>query len=163
MKKNILFYFLVLFCTSCVTKNACERKFPTKDSIRTETIITEKWICDEDTFRLPSKEVTITEKIPCSDFDYHKSKTDINGLTETIDIHKGIITATCREDSLLLILKKERKERSIEKKTYQQSTDKIIEYRSTSWDSFCKWALLILLCLDILYILFAVITKKLPF
>lgn len=102
--RGIVYMLLILLGLSgCVTQQACSRKFPpqiiTKDSI----VIKDTVITVRDTFRVPSQTITIHDSIPCPQLSYHRT-TESKGLSQTVDIHKGVITATCHEDSLMKVI-----------------------------------------------------------
>lgn len=89
----------MLTATSCITQQKCNDRFPfvTRDSIDTiETVIE---VPVHDTVFWEPREVVIHDSLPCPELEYHK-EVENKGLKQTIDIHKGILLADCKSDSL---------------------------------------------------------------
>lgn len=101
-----LYVFLLLF-SSCLTEQKCAERFPPKETIIYNTH--DSIICITDTIRIPFNEVSIdTSGVVPFNISFHETVKK-NGLTETINISKGKITAICHEDSVMEVLQHERK------------------------------------------------------
>lgn len=145
--------------TGCITRKACDRKFPAQlsDSVRVDTVKT--IVCVPDTIFLPAQEAEQDFNILDSLLNYHATfkKGSISGK---IDIAKGKVKVICHEDSLQKIV--DRFETKIAVTTTEKKTENkppIIEYRTKWYDITCRWIVIALL----IYIgirLFIVYLKK---
>lgn len=88
-----------IFLTGCVTKNACDRKFPPQ--ITNTTITKDSIVFVRDSIWLEPEQIVLHDSIPCP--DYHKEITQ-GTHHATVIINKGKLTVICKEDSLLEVI-----------------------------------------------------------
>jgi hypothetical protein len=89
---------IVVAISSCATKKRCFEKF----ELKTDTVFVEKRIDSiliKDKIILKKDTVSKTDTLPCPELNYYNESKSGN-LIQIIDIKKGVITATCLEDSL---------------------------------------------------------------
>lgn len=155
---SVLTIFVLTILSSCITSEKCNEKFPPRqfDSIR-------EWVsytCDSFPVYIPVTELTFDTNgfIPVDvNFDAIRKK---NGLTQTISVHKGKLTAICREDSLKQIIEYERAN-----KFTDRVIKEIVEVKTnilTRFQSFlfiCGWLFWICLLLFIIWLILY-LTKK---
>lgn len=100
-----LFLLLLILFNSCITREKCLERFPPQsfDSVSTDRELTN---C-VDTVYYPGNFVEIGDDIPCPELEYHKTETK-KWLTVKVDISKGKIVTTCKEDSLIRIIEKQK-------------------------------------------------------
>ncbi len=141
MRFLLIIFLGAIFFSSCITQEKCNERFPpiVKDTSYSNKILTN---C-VDTIREPGQIITFTDTIPCPlTAEYHKKITH-NHASIQVDISKGKITATSNCDSLIRVIDSLKittnnfREKSLLPKN-------IIEYRSTSFDMFCRWSALFL-------------------
>lgn len=122
--------FIFLFA-SCITQQKCAERFPPKetDSVKTEI----RYIPDTAHKDVPKKEFGFTVKVPGIDpsINYHKEEKKGNA-TAIVDISKGKIKVTCREDAYKATIAYLRKQITTIEKHTKVSPPKI-EYRD-HWD-----------------------------
>lgn len=138
MRKLIFIIFSILCLTSCKTlvrQSLCERLYPLTDSISVTTNTV--YVAYHDTITTPADTVSLTEwvAIPCPDM--HKEVTK-GGLTTTVTIKNGVLTATCKEATKQLIIDSLIAVQT--KNTYEQKKSQpIVIYKTSGWFSFCEW------------------------
>ena len=163
MKKYILAAIvMVAALSSCITQQKCNERFPLQltDSIKTETVY--KDVLIHDTVVFMAESVSIHDTLPCPELNYFK-ETRKNGLTESIKIFKGVITADCKQDSLQLVIDSLFKVPvttiSESKNTTQKETTNVLS-KGQSFLIVCGWLFWILLLLNVGYIAFRIYVRK---
>jgi len=101
--RYVLLALIMIILGGCVTQSACSRKFPPQIITHDSIVIRDTTFVVHDTITLKANDVVIHDTVPCPTLNYHSTSTS-NGLTETIDIKKGMITAICHEDSLKKVI-----------------------------------------------------------
>lgn len=122
---------LILF-SSCITQKRCNDKYPPLVSDSIITIIKDTVL--HDTIYLEPEQLVFHDTIPCP--DYHKTITH-NHITSTVDIHKGILSVTCKEDSLQKVIDEKVKWiKVLDKRNSVRVETKFI----VNWyDIMCRW------------------------
>ncbi len=139
----IKFILIALSLGSCITQQKCAERFPPQIFTRDSIVIKDTVLVIHDTIRLSAQSVTIHDSIPCPQLNYHESTTS-KGLTETVVIRNGVLTATCHEDSLIKIIKtlKEFKTKSdFSTKTTIQKT--YVEHWYNPWSLYISIAAIV--------------------
>lgn len=139
--RNIFILLVCSLLTSCITQQRCLDRFPPKtDSV---VVIHDSIRLVHDTTYVPYEEITISDLIPCPDVVYDKSVTK-KGLTSSVSIKKGIVTVSCKSDSLQLIIDRYERERTIERSVTKQPKT-IIEYKTKWYDTALRWLFIVLI------------------
>lgn len=135
--KHTLMCFIILVFASCITQEKCLDKYPpvgydsivVRDSIVHDTIVISQ----------PYEELFFAEDIPISpSIEFHKV-TKKKGLTSTITIKNGKVTAICKQDSLEKELIKERIQRVVVRTQLKIVTQEVEVipwlYKASGWGS----------------------------
>jgi hypothetical protein len=163
MKKSILAAILMVAAlSSCITQHKCNERYPLQltDSIKTETVY--KDVLIHDTIVVDGREIVIHDSVPCPELNYFK-ETRKNGLTESVKIFKGVITATCKQDSLQLVIDSLFKlpvTTISESKTATQKETINVLTKGQAFLMVCGWLFFILILLNVVYITFRIYVRK---
>lgn len=156
-----LFILLAFSLISCITQQKCLERYPVKQLDSVTTTVLEKEIHIHDTITFEPRELVIHDTVHDLDtlFVYHKQSKS-NGLTQTIDIKKGVITSDCKADSLQRIVDSLiiQKETLIKDKSsfVQENTTNVL----TGWQNFligCGYVFLVAVLLFIIGIVLKII------
>lgn len=160
MKLSKLFW-LLLTCyllTGCVTQEKCAERFPPQVITKDTTITVIRDTVIRDTVYIGGELLIWHDSIPCPELKYSKSVTS-KGLTSTVTIAKGKLTAECKSDSLENVI--EINNRIIE--TYREKANTEIKekivYREYWHDPFCHYWTLFSICSIIIYAAIRIIAK----
>ena len=97
---KLLSSLLLVFLFGCVSEQRCLERYPPKEV----TIWRDTTICIVDTLYFHYQELTFdTTGIFPESIEYHH-ESHKGSLSSTIDIHKGKLTTTCKEDSLMNVI-----------------------------------------------------------
>ena len=97
----LLIVLSVTLAVSC-SHHSIPTKTYTVDS--TDSISrTEKVVYRDTTIVIPGAVITIHDTIPCKDVIYHAEK-DSAGVKATVDLKNGVLSVSCKEDSLRKVL-----------------------------------------------------------
>lgn len=147
MKKLIILFLSLLAFTSCITKKACDQKFPpqiiTKDSI----VIKDTTIYVDVPVIIPGDSIVLVDTLPCP-INYEKEVVE-DSKKISVKIKDGVMIAKCSTDSLLKVIQD--LEVKIQNKEKYSSTVEVVpvevvKYKTPMW---CWW----LLSIFILWIL----------
>jgi hypothetical protein len=116
--KNIIYFFILIFFSSCITQKACNNRFP-PEVVRKDSII-EKVVYKDTTILIPGERVTDTIKIECDEFGIAKiagqAKAKTNGkasISTTIKNNTITTSCDCDEEKITIQKLKAEKERMI--------------------------------------------------
>lgn len=121
--KIILFLLAILLFTSCVTKKACDQRFPPQIVIKDSIVLKDTTLYVSVPVIVPADTVTLIDSIPC-DITYEKEQKKGSQSAKVI-IDKGIITVECRSDSLVKVI--DSLKVVVQNKEKYQSEVKVIE------------------------------------
>lgn len=111
---RLLVFFIgciLAMATSCITQQKCNERFPPVSTFTSDTSTSFKDSLAHLSLIQPPKSIELRDtihdtihdgKYPCP--DYHKEQ-EKDGLKQTINIHNGVVTATCAEADSLRIEK----------------------------------------------------------
>lgn len=152
MRNSIWTLFVLTILSSCVTQQRCLNKFPPQ----TVTIIKDSIVCVPDSILIPGKTVTMESTSPCPPAVVFHSEIKKNGLTSVVDIRNGVLTQTCKEDSLKHIIETERHFRN----TVKQIVLPAKEVYLTHWyDIMARWVAIVLFLIWVVIIFDRTILK----
>lgn len=138
MKVKITFFMLmVLVFTGC-----CPKLTPQSISttITHDTIV--RTMIRDTIIIIPGNEVKINSGVNCDSLHRAQMKKEVikkDGLTETVEIKDGQLTATCSEDSLKLLLKLKDKQINILKAVTTKEVDNVEVWKMHWWEKLFFW------------------------
>lgn len=142
-------FWILLTCqvlTSChVGKKYCENNFPPTpyDSI----VVKDSIIHDTVTVTVPAQELYFETESPCPPQTVYNKEIKKDGKTLTIAIKDGKITGKCNDDSLKILLAKERHEKTI---IQSRQAVKEKEVKTIPWWAYvCAFLVAVLLITNI--------------
>lgn len=126
MKKLLILLSIILFSSSCITKQICDKRFPPelKDSIYVHDT-TYVW---DTIVKFDERTIEIHDTVPCDDFMINK---DSNGLHIVIKVKDGKLTAICKADSLEKVIHFMKTVRSISR--YKELIRTKESFKPISW------------------------------
>ena len=163
MKKLTLIAFALAWAlTSCITQQKCFERFPPALSESSDTTITYVDRLVHDTVKIPGKYLATHDTLPCPELEFYKEVSK-GGLKQTINIHKGVLKATCKADSLELVIESLTKEKITLINASKTQTVEVKTNVLTKFQSFlfvCGWLFWIVLLLIIISVLIGASADK---
>jgi hypothetical protein len=147
MNRIISYILLALFILimGLMLTGCCPKIVPVSNNTTITTDTVYKTIVRDSIVKLPGKEITINAGVKCDSLNRAQMQAQTfrkDGMTETAEIKNGVLTITCREDSLKLLLKIKDRFINIQKKIISQIVNNVLVHKTAGFDIFLRWLFL---------------------
>lgn len=136
---------LTICIASCVTQQRCNDKFPPQIIVKDSTILKDTTYYKDTAIQVPG--TTITNTITVKDTTTLVDTTIKQGKTQLhLQVKKGKVTATCNQDSLLLVIHNLQHQITSKENYHTATTIKtvtVVKYKLSKWFWWLLVALII--------------------